>query len=48
MSESVYEAVRQTPRSAGSRVETGVFGADVAFALVNDGPVALLLQTPAR
>ena len=29
----------------GRSVETGVFGADMAFALVNDGPVTICLDT---
>jgi D-aminoacyl-tRNA deacylase len=32
-------------RSLGAHVETGVFGADMSVALVNDGPVTLLLET---
>ncbi len=31
----------------GRKVETGVFGADMAFALVNDGPVTICLDTEA-
>ncbi len=31
-------------RERGLRVETGVFGADMAVELVNDGPVTLLLE----
>jgi len=31
-------------RSLGADVQTGVFGADMAVALVNDGPVTLLLE----
>ncbi len=32
-------------RSAGFRVETGVFGAEMAVELVNDGPVTIWLDT---
>ena len=32
-------------RSAGATVETGRFRADMAVALVNDGPVTLLVET---
>jgi D-aminoacyl-tRNA deacylase len=32
-------------RQLGARVETGVFGADMAVRLVNDGPVTLILET---
>ena len=31
-------------RSLGATVQTGVFGADMAVALVNDGPVTLILE----
>jgi len=31
--------------SLGADVRTGVFGADMAVALVNDGPVTLILDT---
>lgn len=44
--EPLYEAVCQALRDAGTRVETGVFGADMSVALVNDGPVTLLLESP--
>ena len=33
-------------RAAGVHVEQGVFGADMQVALVNDGPVTLVLDTP--
>lgn len=31
-------------RRLGARVETGVFGADMKVALVNDGPITLVLE----
>ena len=31
---------------SGARVQTGVFGADMAVSLVNDGPVTILLEVP--
>jgi len=31
-------------RARGATVATGVFGADMAVELVNDGPVTLLLE----
>jgi D-aminoacyl-tRNA deacylase len=31
--------------SLGASVQTGVFGADMAVALVNDGPVTLILES---
>lgn len=34
-----------TLRASGARVETGQFGADMQVALVNDGPVTLLLDS---
>ena len=35
-------------RKLGTPVETGVFRADMAVELVNDGPVTLLLEIPSR
>lgn len=32
-------------RGLGARVETGVFGADMKVALVNDGPVTIIVDT---
>ena len=32
-------------RSAGLEVATGRFGADMAVALVNDGPVTIVIDT---
>ena len=43
--ERLYEHYVQQLRSAGLHVETGSFGADMAVALVNDGPVTLLLES---
>jgi D-tyrosyl-tRNA(Tyr) deacylase len=34
-------------RALGTRVETGVFGADMRVALINDGPITVLLEIPA-
>ena len=45
VSEPVYESVREALEQAGTHVETGVFGADMAVSLVNDGPVTLVLDT---
>ena len=44
VSEPVYDAVCAGLRDQGTHVETGVFGADMSLALVNDGPVTLLLE----
>ncbi|MDP3966977.1 MAG: D-aminoacyl-tRNA deacylase [Nocardioides sp.] len=45
VSEPLYEAFCVELERLGARVERGVFGADMAVALVNDGPVTLLLET---
>ncbi len=39
-----YEQFVAALRAAGATVATGVFGADMQVALVNDGPVTLLLE----
>ena len=41
----LYELVATALRSGGLAVETGVFGAEMAVALVNDGPVTILIDT---
>lgn len=41
----LYELVIAECRSRGFRVDTGVFGADMQVASVNDGPVTILLDT---
>ena len=41
----LYEAVIADCRARGFRVETGVFGADMAVESVNDGPVTILFDT---
>ena len=46
VSEPVYEAVCAELERLGARVERGVFGADMQVALVNDGPVTLVLDSP--
>ncbi|HTD33085.1 MAG TPA: D-aminoacyl-tRNA deacylase [Candidatus Elarobacter sp.] len=43
--ERLYERVAAELRATGLHVETGVFGADMAVELVNDGPVTILLDT---
>lgn len=42
--EPVFEAYVAALRALGVHVETGRFGADMAVALVNDGPVTLILE----
>ncbi len=42
---ALYDSFNQTLRDLGLHVETGVFGADMKIALVNDGPVTILLES---
>lgn len=44
---ALYERVCEALRQRGLTVGTGVFAADMKVALVNDGPVTLLLESPA-
>jgi D-tyrosyl-tRNA(Tyr) deacylase len=44
---ALYEQVADLLRVEGVTVETGEFGAKMDVALVNSGPVTLLLETPA-
>ena len=44
VAEPLVEHVVATLRAAGNEVATGRFGADMALALVNDGPVTLILD----
>jgi D-aminoacyl-tRNA deacylase len=37
-------AVVDELRALGARVETGIFGADMKVALVNDGPVTIIIE----
>jgi D-tyrosyl-tRNA(Tyr) deacylase len=48
LGERLYEHFCAVLRAEGLRVETGVFGADMKVALVNDGPVTILFDTAAR
>ncbi len=41
----LYERFCEQVRSAGLRVETGRFGADMKVEIVNDGPVTIVLST---
>ena len=45
VAEPIYRAVCQGLEELGTHVETGVFGADMAVQLVNDGPVTMVLET---
>jgi D-tyrosyl-tRNA(Tyr) deacylase len=47
-SEPVYEAFCEELARLGATVERGVFGAHMDVALVNDGPVTMVLESPAR
>jgi D-tyrosyl-tRNA(Tyr) deacylase len=42
---ALYESFVEIARRSGLRVETGVFQAHMEVALMNDGPVTLLLET---
>lgn len=44
VAEPLVDAVVAELRALGARVETGVFGADMKVALVNDGPVTIILE----
>ena len=45
VAEPLVEALAAELRGAGATVETGRFGAHMQVALVNDGPVTLILET---
>ena len=47
VSEPLYDAVCAELERLGAHVERGVFGADMRVESVNDGPVTLLLESPA-
>ncbi len=44
----LYEMFNEELRSKGVQVETGVFGAMMNVSLVNDGPVTLIVESPAK
>jgi D-aminoacyl-tRNA deacylase len=44
MAEPLVDAVVTALRDLGARVETGEFGADMKVALINDGPITLILE----
>ena len=46
VAEPLVEVMVKTLRGLGARVETGVFGADMKVALVNDGPVTIIVDVP--
>jgi D-aminoacyl-tRNA deacylase len=45
VSEPLYQAVCRGLEQAGTRVATGVFGADMLVQLANDGPITMMLDT---
>ena len=45
---SMYETFIQEFKDLGITTETGVFGADMAIQLTNDGPVTILIDTKNR
>lgn len=47
LAQELYEQFLSTLRDRHSAVHGGRFGADMQVALVNDGPVTFLLETPA-
>lgn len=44
VAEPLVEAVVHELRALGAKVETGEFGADMKVALVNDGPITLIVD----
>jgi D-tyrosyl-tRNA(Tyr) deacylase len=44
VAEPLVDAVVAELRALGAKVETGVFGADMKVALVNDGPITLIVE----
>jgi len=44
VAEPLVDAVVSSLRTLGARVQTGVFGAKMNVALINDGPVTIILE----
>lgn len=44
----LYEEYVRQLRESGLRIETGIFQAEMAVSLVNDGPVTLILESTGR
>jgi len=44
VAEPLVDAVVESLRGLGASVATGLFGADMAVSLVNDGPITLVLE----
>lgn len=47
-SRTLYESFVDLLMQSGPKIETGVFGAHMSIALVNDGPVTILLDSADR
>ena len=45
----LYEAfIIQMEKELGRKIQTGAFGADMKVALLNDGPVTIIIDTKSR
>jgi D-tyrosyl-tRNA(Tyr) deacylase len=45
----MYEKmISELEKATGTKVQTGVFGADMQISLVNDGPVTIIMDTKSR
>lgn len=45
----LYEKmIRELGQLTGTKIQTGVFGADMQISLVNDGPVTIIMDTKSR
>ena len=42
------EMIEELGKQTGTKVETGIFGADMQVSLINDGPVTILIDTKNR
>jgi D-tyrosyl-tRNA(Tyr) deacylase len=45
IAEPLYQVFNEKLRAHGLHVETGVFGADMAVSLMNDGPVTIIVES---
>ena len=41
----LYEELNENLRDKGFKVKTGIFGADMAVSLINDGPVTIIIDS---
>ena len=48
LAEPLYERLSRSLRDLGVPVQTGIFGARMEVALVNDGPVTIILEVESR